>query len=278
MFNFHVYIRLIIVACIFMCNFLFAHGVKHDRVHQLSHQISKSPNNPQLYIKRGRVYQDSEEYVLAMQDYQQALKLDNNFHEALYWQGYIYSVQGQLELAEKQLLNYLKQQPDSPAGHRTLAKVYEQKNQLNLSIRHFDQAIDVDKKTPPQVYLERTRVQLKIKPLPIVQIEQGLNQAIKNFGAIVTIIELMVESYQHAQQWHKISDAIALLPKSLQQSPQWLYKKAFAYQMMNHNRQAKQTFIQVQQQIERLPEHRKNNPAFQQLWRQTNSQLKQLHE
>ena len=66
---------------IFLCN-AFGHGDLHKRIVAMSEKIDKDPSNPNLYFKRGRLYQQHDDFTNSLADYLKAESL--GFNDKIY--------------------------------------------------------------------------------------------------------------------------------------------------------------------------------------------------
>ena len=55
-----------------------AHGDLSDRIEEKTEEISKNPNNSELYYERGFLYQQHEEYDKSLVDYNKSRSLGNS--------------------------------------------------------------------------------------------------------------------------------------------------------------------------------------------------------
>lgn len=205
---------------------LYAHGLSHQRMHVLDHKIEDYPKDPTLYIRRGRIFQETKRWDEALFAFAKALQIDPTFYKAFYWQGNVFLRKGDYEQAEKALQKYLNQKPDSPAGHSAIAKVYTKLDDNLKAADHLDLAIKNDNNPPPQVYLERAQVLFKVHPIPDGRIYKGLNEAIKKHGSISTYLELLINLNINTKNYLQAIIWIDKLPANLNRTPRWLIKKA----------------------------------------------------
>jgi tetratricopeptide (TPR) repeat protein len=256
---------------------LFAHGLSHQRLHLLNHEIIDYPQDPTLLIKRGQIFQETKQWNAALTDYTKALTIDPTFYKALYWQGFVLQQKGEYELAKNKLQQFLTHNQTSPAGHKTLAKVYTQLNKNIKAADQYDQAISNDKSPPPQIYLERAHSLFKISPIPAKRISNGLQDAIKQHGSLITYSELLIDlniktkNYQRAISW------IEKLPENLQQSPQWLNKKADTEKLAGNHKKALNLYQRCIKEISNMSPNKQNLPIFITFRQQAEKEIRYLH-
>src|SRR3954468_20383167 len=62
----------------------FGHGDLHERITALSEQIAAAPGKADLYLQRGEVYRNHEDWDLALADYDRADQLDPDNRVVVY--------------------------------------------------------------------------------------------------------------------------------------------------------------------------------------------------
>ncbi len=254
-----------------------AHGLSHQRMHLLDHEIINYPQDPTLLIKRGQIFQETKQWNAALTDYTKALTIDPTFYKALYWQGYALQQKGKDKLAKKKLQQYLMHNPSSPSGHKTLAKVYAQLNKNIKAADHYDQAISNDKSPPPQIYLERAHSLFKVSPIPANRITKGLQGAIKQHGSVITYSELLIDLNIKTKKYQKAISWIEKLPENLQQSPQWLIKKAEVENLDGNNKNALNLYQRCIKEISNMSPNKQNLPIFVTFRQQAEKAIRYLH-
>jgi tetratricopeptide (TPR) repeat protein len=101
-----------------------------------------------LYINRGYEYKQKKDYDHAIQDYDQAIKINPNFAQAFNNRGVVYYFKGQYDRAIRDYDQAIKIDPNTvsaaykPFYSRGL--VYYHKGQYDRAIQDFDQAIKRD--------------------------------------------------------------------------------------------------------------------------------------
>jgi len=259
--------------CCLYSQAVLAHGLVHNRVQELSHKIEHAPNDPSLYLRRGRAQQDAALWLEAIKDYQQAYALDNNAHEALYWLGYAYFHSGNLDPALSYAHRYLAAAPVSPLGHALLARIYAKKSMAMKSLKHFDNAISLDTTPPPDLYLERAKMLALHLPSEQKLIAQGLSSGIERHGNLVVFVKMLIELHEQQRNYMTALSWVDQLPKALSSSPNWLIRKAELYHANGQLDQAKTTYQHTLKALSAMPQHKQNLPFYRSLRARATSQL-----
>ena len=109
--------------------------------------IELAPENPDIveaYYQRGNAYQDKGELDLAIDDYNQALKLDPRLVEAYNNRGITYSRKGELDRAIRDLDRVIELDPSYTDAYSNRGLAYLRKGDLDRGIRDLDQVIKLN--------------------------------------------------------------------------------------------------------------------------------------
>jgi len=107
---------------------------------------------PSAYVTLGRVHDSSGEYDLAVQEFQNALKIDARNADAMNGLALAYEKAGRKEDAEAAMKRSISLRPDYWEGYNTLSLFYDRQNRFDEAIAQLQKAIAL---TPDnaQVYL-----------------------------------------------------------------------------------------------------------------------------
>ncbi len=114
--------------------FVFGHGDLQERILAVSEKIAKDTANPQLYFKRGHLYQQHEEANKALADYLKAEKLGYREKLLFFRKAEIYLKLGLLQEGIISTKKYLKEDPED-------IKIHRLRGDLFIQIGDFDSAI-----------------------------------------------------------------------------------------------------------------------------------------
>ena len=85
--------------------------------------IEKDTTNDQAYYDRAMVYFQRQEFDLALDDLNKAIRLNPTNYSAYYYRGLIYKNEIELDKALKDLIKYIKHYPDDFNAHGIWAPV-----------------------------------------------------------------------------------------------------------------------------------------------------------
>lgn len=228
----------------------------------MDHQIEQNPRDADLYIKRGRIQRDTQQFTRALDDYHTALKLAPNSPKPLYWQADIYFLQKEYKKSRDTLKKYLKTKSQSPLGHHLLAKTYVQLGLAKEAAKHFNLAVKHNKNAPPQWYLDKANTLLAIRPLPLKLIEQSITEGIQKHGELINFVSFMIRTHKSAKNYSTALSWVKRLPVQSIGTPYWKNQHADILVLAGKTEEALSLYRSVVTQIASYSYNKKRLPAF----------------
>jgi tetratricopeptide (TPR) repeat protein len=93
------------------------------------------------FYHRGLAYDDKGQYDRAIEDYDQAIRLNSNYAQAFKNRGTDYNDKGQYDRAIKDLDQAIRLDPNYAVAFNNRGEAYRSKGQYDRAIEDFDQAI-----------------------------------------------------------------------------------------------------------------------------------------
>ena len=93
------------------------------------------------YNNRGNAYTSKGEYELAIQDYDESIKLNPNYAKAFNNRGVAYQKKGEYDRAIKDFDAAININPDYASAFANRAETYEKKGDYGRALKDFDEAI-----------------------------------------------------------------------------------------------------------------------------------------
>lgn len=233
-----------------------------ERLDIIGKQIQKHPDDAELYIQRGRVYRDAEQWDMALQNYAKAHEIAPDMYQVLFWQGDAWLNQGHYQQAQDAFQQYLSHKPNDSSVHIELARVFIHLGRYHEAAEHYDYVITNGANPVPQIYLDRARCLMKIKPQPVAEIQSGLQQGLNRYPNNVTILDEMIAFSLSINAYTDAITQLDLLPDQLQQQPKWLIKRADIEKLRGNRERAITLYQQALANLDSLPEKRQKAPAY----------------
>lgn len=240
-----------------------AHGDLHERINKLTVQIQDQPNNPALYLKRGQLYYQHQEYDSAEKDYLKAQQLAPDSVEVFYWKALLYLDMQRTTDGIKAAEACLKQRPNDVLTLRTYAKLLQQANRPVDAIGPLQQVIALADETLPENYLELSTVLANLgnDSLAIVCLQQG----IADMGEVFTLKSALLHLYKKAGMFTEaIAEYTSMANKSARKET-YYYEIAKLYVAQQNKGQATLYLQKATTAIENLPWHLQMTDAMKAL-------------
>lgn len=124
------------------------HRQLNDKVESLNLEIRKSPNNPELFVRRALVKREAGLFDAAMQDIEKAKELKTSNKEINFYRSQLWMQKGYRGYALSTIDKYIEQFPDSAKGYfqRGLVLTYNPATRFHdLKKRSADSILEYDK-------------------------------------------------------------------------------------------------------------------------------------
>jgi tetratricopeptide (TPR) repeat protein len=120
----------------------YANKGQYDRaIQDYDQAIKLNPNHANTFSNRGLAYDDKGQHDRAIQDYDQAIKLNPNHANAFNNRGVAYANKGQYDRAIQDYDQAIKLNPNNANTFYSRGNVYANKGQYDRAIQDYDQAI-----------------------------------------------------------------------------------------------------------------------------------------
>lgn len=257
-----------------VCLAAHAHGDLHERIAKLTEQIKEQPNNPDLYLKRGQLYYQHQEYDNAEKDYLKTQQLAPDSVEVLYWKALLYLDVKRTEDGLAAVDTYLAARPNDVNALRTNAKLLLQAERPIDAIKPFQQVIVLAEETLPENYLELSQVfvQLDKDTLAIAWLKKG----IADLGQVFTLKDAILDVYKEAGMYNEAIAEYELLASTNTRKETYYFEIAKLYLAQQDKAQAKVYLQKARIALESLPWHLQMTDAMKALSEELNNTEKKI--
>lgn len=241
----------------------YAHGDLHQRILKLTEQIKEDPNNPQLYLKRGQLYYQHQEYENAEQDYVKTLQLDPDNLEVLYWEAMLYLDTKRTADGLKAAEACLKERPNDVLTLRAYAKLLVQDGRAEEAVKPLQQVLSFAEELLPENYLELSAVLTAMgkDTMAIVWLKKGIAE----MGPVFTLKSALLERYKSAGMHTEAIEEYSTMAQHSARKETYYYEIAKLYLLQNNKQQAAVYLQKAQIALESLPWHLQMTDAMKQL-------------
>lgn len=137
------------------------------------------------YLNKGNNALNSENYLIAISNFNEALKLDPDLKEVYLGRSFAYASSNELDKALKDISVYTISFPDEPKGHLLMARIHAAKKNFEKSTMEYEKVIEING-NEYSLFDERGWI----------YIEMGkYMEAMKDFNKVVALQPQMVNGY-----------------------------------------------------------------------------------
>lgn len=140
-----------------------AHGDLHERILKVTEEITEYPDSAFLYLKRGKLYYEHNNFKMSLKDLKRSNKLgyDNNEKYFLFAKNYFKLKKYNLSL--KHVRKILKEQPNNVIALKLIGKINYDKSKFEKSAITFEKVIAYSKETFPENYIDASKAWYSLK-------------------------------------------------------------------------------------------------------------------
>src|SRR5215204_835884 len=136
---------------------LLAHGELQLQIDAVTRQLEKDTNNAALYLRRGELHRQHQDWVHATADYDRAANIDHRLAAVDLCRGKMFLDMGKFREAKTALDKYFLVEPDDSEALVTRARVLVKLGAGKAAADDFSRAIVLASDPQPDYYLERAR-------------------------------------------------------------------------------------------------------------------------
>ena len=248
-----------------------AHGDVHARIAVISEQIEKEPANALLFLQRGELHREHQDWKAAEADYDRAVQLDPKLVAADFCRGRMLAESGQPAAAREMFDRYLASNPDDGNAFLARARVRVRLGERKRAVADFTRAVELLREPPPECFLERA--QALVADGRSEEALAGLDEGIKKLGPIITLqlyaidLDLVRKAYDAA---------LARLDTILRQASRrenWLLRRAEIELLAGRAPDARKSFEAALDAVDALPVRLQGTQAMRHLKDRANAAL-----
>lgn len=147
-----------------------------EAIQKFTHAVTLHPEYAEAWYHRGKVREDKQEQILAMNDYGEAIKVKANYSDAFFRRGSVRYARRDYIGAASDFGDAATHKPDFIDAHIMHGRALNNNSDSNGAILAYKQALNYDSKQA-NVYFEMGLIYLKIEQYPNAQ--SHFNQAIR---------------------------------------------------------------------------------------------------
>ncbi len=232
-----------------------AHDDPQGRIVTLTHRIVLTPDDPDLFLARGRMLRLSGHRVDALRDFEHAAELDATLDEPDFLRGATLLELGRPAQAKPFLDRYIARHPGDEGAHAARARSLAALGEGQAASDDFSRAIAVNPN--PDYYLERARALALSGHLAAAV--GGLDEGLNRLGALVSLQRLALDLELAQGNLEDALDRIDQLAVVTRRADLWLARRGDVLREAGRNEEARDAYGQALTAIEQLSARKRGN-------------------
>lgn len=175
---------------------LSAHRQIEIRIAEASHLITQSPKNSNLYLQRGELYREHNQFILAEGDYQKAYELGVDKYTMLFYKALLWRERNNLTRAIKlfqQVVENSTKNTIKLMAYVNLAEILQAEKKWLIAAKYYQKAIDSGKKHSSILYLATAQAYKKAGKGYFDNAIEVLKLAISYNKGVISLYNLAIE-------------------------------------------------------------------------------------
>jgi len=247
-------------------HFIFAHGRLDKRIKEVSEEIKSNPDSAFLYLKRGNLYYQHDEFKKSIRDFKKCSKLE--YKNSRLFFGFAKSYEG-LEKFTTSLDYVNKILTDNAQDVKALrlkGQLLFKKKEYVEAANSFERVVEYADKTIPENYLEISRAWEESNDKEVLyRTSNSIKQGIEDLGELHVFYTRLIELYLEFGDYNSaLVYQTKMLENSLRKEKAY-YSRALIYLKKGNRIAAKSDLEKSLSAIDQTPERTKNNKAMKDL-------------
>lgn len=256
---------------------LFAHGLVHDQISKLEHEIHHHPDQADLYLQRGRLYLEEARDPEARQDFERALQLDRNARAAHYFLGQLALKRDEPDLALRHAETFLASLHDERGGltrgYRLLGGIYSHQHEFGRAADAYRAAIAQAESPQPEYFLDLADACLNQGAGHLDEAIAALDDGIRRLGPLTVLQDKAVEIESRAGRFDAALLRLDAMIAQGQRLPELYARQGRLLLAAGRTDAARESFQLALARLDSLPAARRDTAAMRELRGSLQAQL-----
>lgn len=265
----------ILMLCLLPLDVL-AHGASSEQLKNLTEQIQRTPNNVDLYLRRGDLYRQLGNAKAALADFDVVQRIAPERYEVDLYRARLFLDANVPEIAEVSLNRLLEKRPNQTEALLFRAQAYSKLGVREAAIKDYSEVLRSLTEPRPEVFIARAQLQVDSHQYQAAII--GLDEGIAKLGPLVTLQTLAIEIEVRRKGWEAALARMDAVTAQMPRKEIWLMQRAEILLQAGRRAEARQTLSTIQELIASLPDHLRKAPAITTLIGKTTELLARTKE
>ncbi len=256
-------IFLLLLALYVSPQMVFAHGDLDKRIKKASKEIKENPNDPALYLKRGELYFQHEEYKKSIDDYKMCVKLDMDSNLLNFRFAQSYEKKNAHKKALRHLDKILKTESEHVKAWRLKGLVLYKEKKFCDAATCYENVLTFAKESFTENYLDASKAWEHCKKKGQAQnATEVIQRGLENLGTLNVFYQRLVYLYQKEKNFTAALDFQNKIITSLKRKEHAFYKRALIHKDAENPTAAKEDLQMSLDLIAALPRRFRKTKAI----------------
>lgn len=265
-----------VVMAVLITSSALAHGAIHERIRAVTDEIRRSPKNAELYLMRGELYRNHEEWTAAGADYDRAQKLNPKLSPVHLARGKMLFESKRLAPAKVELDRFLALAPKNTDGLLTRARIHHGLRRYPAAVQDYTRVIELHPDPGPEHYLARARAQAALGGAQVGAALSGLDEGMRRLGPIVSLESFAIDLELQRGHYDAALKRLDAIIAQAGRKETWQARRGDILMRAGRPTEAKEAYRSALDSIEKLPPGRRNAPATAKLQKDLQTRLARL--
>jgi len=251
---------------LFSANFILAHGELDKRIKDVSAEIKANPDSAFLYLKRGELYYQHEEYKKSIRDFKKCSRLDYKDSRLLFGFAKSYKRLGKFTTSLNYVNNILANNAENVKALRLKGQLLFKLKKYSEAALNFEKVVEFATKTFPENYLEISQAWEKSSDKNALQkATDSIKKGILDLGELYVFYTRLIQLYLNFEDYDSVLVYQTKILENSLRKERASYSRALTYLKLGNTIAARSDLEMSLSAIDQLPERTKNNKAMKDL-------------
>lgn len=241
------------VAMLIIAGVAAAHGPLHEQIQQLTHELTRHPDDAARLVRRGELLLLHGLPDQARTDLERVATLRPDDVTNDFRLGQVDLDQGATNAAVQRLTRFVKARPRSLTGQRTLAQALLADGQPRSAASHFEAAIALSAEPLPDWYLEQARALQAAEAMP-QEVLACLDAGIARYGPLPALQLLAIDLEMRRGETDAALARLDALAARAERKERWLARRGDVLWQAGRTHEARVAFLAAGKALDALPD------------------------